>query len=34
VAFALLFLISGLLLWFGERDTRLRFASTVVLTTG
>jgi formate dehydrogenase subunit gamma len=34
VAFAFLFLISGLLLWFGERDTRLRFASTVVLHDG
>ena len=34
VAFAFLFLISGLLLWFGERDTRFRFASTVVLHDG
>jgi formate dehydrogenase subunit gamma len=33
-AFALLFLISGLLLWFGERNTQLRFASTVVLHDG
>ena len=33
-AFTLLFLLSGLLLWFGERDTRLRFASTVVLHDG
>ena len=33
-AFTLLFLVSGLLLWFGERDTRLRFASTVVLHDG
>jgi formate dehydrogenase subunit gamma len=33
-AFTLLFLASGLLLWFGERDTRLRFASTVVLHDG
>ncbi len=33
-AFALLFLISGLLLWFGERDTQYRFASTVVLHDG
>jgi len=33
-AFAVLFLVSGLLLWFGERDTRLRFASTVVLHDG
>jgi formate dehydrogenase subunit gamma len=30
-AFAILFLVSGLLLWFGERDTRFRFASTVTL---
>jgi formate dehydrogenase subunit gamma len=34
LAFAALFLVSGLLLWFGERDTRLRFASTVVLHDG
>jgi formate dehydrogenase subunit gamma len=33
-AFAVLFLVSGLLLWFGERDTRLRFASTVILHDG
>lgn len=33
-AFAVLFTISGLLLWFGERDTRFRFASTVVLHDG
>jgi formate dehydrogenase subunit gamma len=33
-AFTLLFFASGLLLWFGERDTRLRFASTVVLHDG
>jgi formate dehydrogenase subunit gamma len=33
-ATTLLFLVSGLLLWFGERDTRLRFASTVVLHDG
>jgi formate dehydrogenase subunit gamma len=33
-AFAFLFLISGLLLWFGEHDTRWRFASTVVLHDG
>jgi formate dehydrogenase subunit gamma len=33
-AFMLLFLISGLLLWFGERNTQLRFASTVVLHDG
>jgi len=30
-AFVVLFLISGLLLWFGERDTMYRFESTVVL---
>lgn len=30
-AFVVLFLVSGLLLWFGERDTRLRFANTVLL---
>ena len=30
-AFTLLFLVSGLLLWFGERDTRFRFTSTVLL---
>jgi len=33
-AFTILFLVSGLLLWFGERDTRLRFASTVLLHDG
>jgi formate dehydrogenase subunit gamma len=33
-AFAILFLVSGLLLWFGERDTRFRFASTVLLHDG
>ena len=33
-AFALLFLCSGLLLFFGERDTRFRFASTVLLHDG
>jgi formate dehydrogenase subunit gamma len=33
-AFVVLFLVSGLLLWLGERDTRLRFASTVVLHDG
>ena len=33
-AFALLFLVSGLLLHFGERDTRFRWASTVVLHDG
>jgi formate dehydrogenase subunit gamma len=33
-AFTLLFLVSGLLLWFGERDTSWRFASTVVVHDG
>lgn len=33
-AFAVLFLASGLLLFFGERDTRFRFASTVLLHDG
>lgn len=33
-AFALLFFASGLLLFFGERDTRFRWASTVVLHDG
>ena len=33
-AFMVLFVASGLLLWFGERDTRFRFASTVVLHDG
>ena len=33
-AFTALFLLSGLLLFFGERDTRFRFASTVVLHDG
>ena len=33
-AFTVLFLLSGLLLWLGERDTRFRFASTVVLHDG
>jgi formate dehydrogenase subunit gamma len=33
-AFALLFLVSGLLLWLGERDTRFRLAGTVVLHDG
>jgi formate dehydrogenase subunit gamma len=33
-AFTILFGVSGLLLWFGEQDTRLRFASTVVLHDG
>jgi formate dehydrogenase subunit gamma len=33
-AFTLLFVVSGLLLWLGERDTRFRFASTVILHDG
>jgi formate dehydrogenase subunit gamma len=33
-SFALLFAVSGLLLWLGERDTRFRWASTVVLHDG
>lgn len=33
-AFALLFAVSGSLLWLGERDTRFRFASTIVLHDG
>jgi len=33
-AFTVLFIVSGLLLWLGERDTRFRFASTVVLHDG
>ena len=33
-AFTLLFLVSGVLLWVGERDTRFRFASTVILHDG
>ena len=33
-AFAVLFGASGLLLWFGEQDTRFRFASTVILHDG
>lgn len=33
-AFTILFGVSGLLLWFGEQDTRFRFASTVVLHDG
>jgi formate dehydrogenase subunit gamma len=32
--FTVLFGVSGLLLWFGEEDTRLRFASTVILHDG
>jgi formate dehydrogenase subunit gamma len=30
-AITVLFLVSGLLMWFGERDTNLRFASTILL---
>ena len=30
-AFALLLAVSGILLWLGERDTRFRFDSTIVL---
>jgi len=30
-SFALLFAVSGLLLWLGERDTRFRFGSTLLL---
>ena len=33
-AFTILFGVSGLLLWFGEQDTRLRFVSTVILHDG
>jgi formate dehydrogenase subunit gamma len=33
-AFALLFAVSGLLLWLGERDTRFRFAGTVLVHDG
>jgi formate dehydrogenase subunit gamma len=33
-AFALLFAVSGTLLWLGERDTTFRFASTIVLHDG
>jgi formate dehydrogenase subunit gamma len=33
-SFTILFGVSGLLLWFGEQDTRLRFASTVILHDG
>jgi formate dehydrogenase subunit gamma len=33
-AFTVLFVVSGLLLWFGEHDTSYRFASTVVLHDG
>ncbi len=33
-AFTVLFAVSGLLLWYGERDTRFRFASTILLHDG
>jgi formate dehydrogenase subunit gamma len=33
-AFSVLFAASGLLLWYGERDNRFRFASTIVLHDG
>ena len=33
-AFALLFAVSGFLLWYGERNTRFRFAGTIVLHDG
>jgi formate dehydrogenase subunit gamma len=33
-AFVVLFFASGMLLWAGERDTRYRFASTVILHDG
>jgi len=33
-AFTILFGVSGLLLWFGEQNTRYRFASTVILHDG
>jgi formate dehydrogenase subunit gamma len=33
-AFAVLFAVSGFLLWYGERDTRFRFASTLLLHDG
>jgi formate dehydrogenase subunit gamma len=31
VAFAILFGVTGVLLWYGERDTRFRFASTLLV---
>jgi formate dehydrogenase subunit gamma len=31
LAFAILFSVSGFLLWYGERDTRFRFASTLLV---
>jgi formate dehydrogenase subunit gamma len=33
-AFLVLFFVTGMLLWLGERDTRFRFASTVILHDG
>lgn len=33
-AFSVLFAVSGFLLWYGERDTRFRFASTILLHDG
>jgi formate dehydrogenase subunit gamma len=33
-SFTLLFLVSGLLLWLGERNTEFRFASTVLVHDG
>jgi formate dehydrogenase subunit gamma len=33
-AFTLLFFVSGMLLWLGERNTSFRFASTVILHDG
>jgi formate dehydrogenase subunit gamma len=30
-AFAVLFAVTGVLLWYGERDTRFRFASTLLV---
>lgn len=33
-AFAMLFAISGVLLWYGERDTRFRLANTILLHDG
>jgi formate dehydrogenase subunit gamma len=33
-AFAVLFAVSGFLLWYGERDTRFRLASTLLLHDG
>jgi formate dehydrogenase subunit gamma len=33
-AFAVLFAVSGFLLWYGEHDTRFRFANTILLHDG